>query len=90
VNAEFRVDGKTVTGTAGVPGVEPSPVGNGMLQGDQLAFEVHGDDGDYAVKLTLVSESRLKGEVVFSAPDGAKETASLTLTRASRRTRLRP
>jgi hypothetical protein len=32
VIAQFKLDGKTVTGTAGVPGFEPSPVGNGMLQ----------------------------------------------------------
>jgi hypothetical protein len=34
VTAEFRLDGKTVTGTTVVPGFDPLPVGNGMLQGD--------------------------------------------------------
>jgi hypothetical protein len=81
VIAEFKLDGVRVTGTAGVPGFDPSPVGNGMLRGDQLTFEIHGNDGDYAVKLTLVGKSRLKGEVVFSAPDGTKQTSSLTFTR---------
>jgi hypothetical protein len=80
VTAEFRLDGKTVTGTTVVPGFDPLQVGNGMLQGDQLTFEVHADDGDYAVKLTLVGESQLKGEVVF-ARDGARKTAILTFTR---------
>jgi hypothetical protein len=81
VNAEFRLDGKTVTGTTAVPGFDPLPVGNGMLQGHQLTFQVHGDDGNYAVKLTLVGKSQLKGEVVFAAPDGAGQTSSLQFTR---------
>lgn len=81
VIAEFKVDRKTVTGTANVPGFDPLPAGNGMLRGDRLTFEVHGDDGDYAVKLTLVGKSQLKGEVVFSAPDEARQTSSLTFTR---------
>lgn len=81
VVAEFRLDGTTLTGAANVPGFDPLPVGDGILRGDQLTFTVHGDDGDYAVKLTLAGESQLEGEVVFSARDGARQTSSLMFTR---------
>jgi hypothetical protein len=81
VVAEFKLDGKTVTGTANVPGFDPLMVQRGMLDGDQLTFEVQGDDGNYAVRLTVVSASELKGEVKFTDPNGRAETAGLTFSR---------
>ena len=81
VFADFKLDGKAVTGTAGAQGSDPETIGNGKLEGDQLTFEVRAGDGTYAIKLTVVSESQLKGEVTFSDSKGAKDTAALVFTR---------
>lgn len=81
VSAEFRQSGETVTGSAGAQGQEQFTVVNGVLRGDQLTFTVHTGDGEYAARLTVVSDSELKGEVTFGEPGGPKQTATLTLSR---------
>jgi hypothetical protein len=81
VFAELRVSGSSVTGTAGVPGFDPLALEKGMVNGDQLTFEVHGDDGLYSVKATIVSDTQMRGEVIFTAPGGETETADIILTR---------
>ena len=81
VTAEFKQDGKTVTGTAGREGDDQLALQKGVFEDGQLTFEVEAPDGIYAVKLTLVSDGNLKGDVTFSDPNGNKQTASLTLNR---------
>jgi len=81
VTAEFKQDGKTVTGTAGREGDDQLTVEKGVFEGGQLTFEVEAPDGIYSVKLTLVDDGHLKGEVSFSDPSGNKQTASLTLNK---------
>lgn len=80
VVAELKQMGATVTGTANAAGFDPLTIEKGMLEGNQLTFEVRTEEGTYAVKVT-VDESQLKGEVVFTPADGNKQTASLTFTR---------
>ncbi len=81
VTAEFKQTGATITGTAGVAGQDQFTVEKGALDGNQLTFEVHANDGIYAVKATVVSDTQIKGEVTFTSPEGAKVIASLTMTR---------
>jgi hypothetical protein len=81
VTAEFKQTGATVTGAAGVAGQDQFALEKGTLDGNQLTFEVHAPDGVYAVKATLTGDTQLKGEVAFTSPEGAKVTASLTMTR---------
>jgi len=81
VTAEFKQSGGTITGTAGVAGMDQFALEKGALDGNQLTFEVHAPDGVYAVKATLATGTELKGEVAFTSPEGTKVTASLTLTR---------
>ena len=82
VTAEFKQDGKTVTGTAGREGDDQFTVENGLLDGDTLTFEVETPDGKYALSLKLVSDSKLQGETTFSDPQGNKLTAKLAFERA--------
>jgi len=79
VSAEFKQSGQTVTGTAGAIGHEALLIEKGAIDGDRLTFEV--DGGRYAVKVTLISESQMKGEVTIADPSGNKVTAAITLTR---------
>lgn len=81
VTAELKQTAATVAGTAGVAGSDQFTLEKGTLDGNQLTFEVHAADGVYAVKATLVSDTQMKGEVTFASPEGAKVTASLTMTR---------
>jgi len=81
VTAEFKQDGKTVTGTAGREGDDQLTVQKGAIDGDDFTFEVEAPDGVYSVKLKVVDDGRLKGEVNFSDPSGNKQTASLTLNK---------
>ena len=80
VTAELKQSGKTVTGIAGVAGGDQLQIENGAMDSDRLTFEVHTAEGVYAVKAT-VGESQLKGEVIFTAQGGSKQTASLVMAR---------
>ena len=81
VTAEFKQDGKTVTGTAGREGDDQLTVQKGVFESGQLTFEVEAPDGVYTVKLTLADDGHLKGEVNFSDQSGNKQTATLTLNK---------
>lgn len=81
VVAEFKLDGKTVTGTAGAAGQEALPLEKGTFDGDQLTFEAHAPDGIYRVRLSVVSASELKGEVTFTDATGRNGTASIAFSR---------
>jgi len=81
VTAEFKQDGKTVTGTAGREGDDQLTVQKGTIDGDDFTFEVEGPDGVYSVKLKVGGDGQLKGEVNFSDQSGNKQTASLTLNK---------
>lgn len=80
VTAEFRQTGAMVTGAAGVAGSDQFAVEKGMIDGGQLTFEVHAPDGVYAVKVSFVSDTQMKGEVSYTN-EGGKGTAAITLTR---------
>lgn len=80
VRAEFKQDGKSVTGTAGREGDEQLTIEKGTIENNKFTFEVQAPDGTYAASLT-VSDAQLQGEVTFNDPDGNKQTAKLTLTR---------
>jgi len=81
VTAEFKQDGKAVTGTAGREGDDQLTVQKGTIDGDALTFEVEAPDGVYSVSLKVVGDHQLKGEVNFSDQSGNKQTASLTLNK---------
>lgn len=81
VVAEFKQDGKTITGTATAAGREPMTIEKGVLEGDRLTFEIHAPEGTYAVKMALVGASELKGEVTFTETTGRTGTATLTFSR---------
>jgi hypothetical protein len=82
VTAEFKQDGKTITGTAGREGDDQLTIEKGLLDGDTLTFEVEAPDGKYSVTLRLVSDSKLQGETTFNDPNGNKLTAKLAFERA--------
>jgi hypothetical protein len=82
VTAEFKQDGKAVTGTAGREGDDQLTIENGLLDGDTLTFEVEAPDGKYAVSLKLVNDGKLDGETTFNDQQGNKLTAKLTFERA--------
>ena len=82
VTAEFRQDGKTVTGTAGREGDDQLTVEKGTIDGDDFTFEVEAPDGVYSVSLKAVGDGKLKGEVNFTDQSGNKQTATLTLNKA--------
>lgn len=82
VTAEFKQDGKTVTGTAGREGDDQLTIENGLLDGGTLTFDVEAPDGKYSVSLKLVGDSKLQGETTFSDPQGNKLTAKLAFERA--------
>jgi hypothetical protein len=81
VTAEFKQNGKAVTGTTGREGDEQLTVQNGVIDGDKFKFEVQAPDATYAVSLTITSNDQLDGSVSFTDPGGNKQTAKLTLTR---------
>jgi len=82
VTAEFKQDGRTVTGTAGREGDDQLTIENGLLDGGTLTFDVEAPDGKYSVSLKLVGDTKLEGETTFSDPNGNKLTAKLTFERA--------
>ena len=58
----------------------------GKIEGNQITFEFTAPEGDedstlvHRVKLTVVSETKLEGEIQFEA-EGAKVSGKLTLAR---------
>jgi len=81
VTAEFKQDGKSVTGTAGRVGDEQLALQKGTIEDKTFTFEVSAPDGTYAITLTLVSDSQLQGDVAHTDPDGNKQTAKISFTR---------
>ena len=81
VTAEFKQDGKTVTGTAGREGDDQLTIENGLLDGGTLTFDVEAPDGKYSVSLKLVGDSKMEGETTFNDPNGNKLTAKLVFER---------
>ena len=81
VTAEFKQDGKTVTGTAGREGDEQLALEKGMVDGEKFTFEVTAPDGVFAINLTLMSDTQLQGDVTHTDQDGNKATAKLTLAK---------
>jgi hypothetical protein len=81
IAAEFKQDGKTVTGTAGREGDEQLTIQNGAIDGKGFTFEVQPPDGTYTVTLTITGNDQLDGSVSFTDPQGNKQTAKLTLAR---------
>ena len=81
VTAEFKQDGKTVTGTAGREGDEQLALEKGMIDGEKFTFEVTAPDGVFAINLTLMSDTQLQGDVTHTDQDGNKATAKLTLAK---------
>lgn len=81
VTAEFKQTGTTITGTAGVAGSDQFAIEKGTVDGTQVSFEVHAPDGVYVVKVNLVSDTGMKGDVSFTGTEGVKATAALTLSR---------
>jgi len=63
VTAEFRQDGKAVTGTAGREGDEQLAIQRRTIEDNKFTFEVQAPDGVYAVSLTVIGDSQLQGDV---------------------------
>ncbi|HTP86857.1 MAG TPA: hypothetical protein VMJ34_07915 [Bryobacteraceae bacterium] len=82
VTAEFKQDGKTVTGTAGQEGQEQFSVDKGTIDGDRLTFEVEAPDGLYSATLTIAADDQIKGDIVHTDQNGDKITATMTLAKA--------
>ena len=81
VTAEFKQDGKSVTGTAGREGDEQLTLQKGTIEDTKFTFEVSAPDGTYSVSLVIVSDSQLQGDVSFNDPDGNKQTARISFKR---------
>ena len=81
VTAEFKQDGKTLTGTVGKASDEQFNVDKGTVEDKKVSFEVQAPDGAYLVKLTIAADNQLEGEVNFTDPGGNPITAKLAYTR---------
>ncbi len=82
VTAEFKQDGKSVTGTAGREGDEQLALQKGTIEDTKFTFEISAPDGTYDVTLTVVSDSQLEGGVEHTDADGNKQNAKISFARA--------
>jgi hypothetical protein len=87
VQAEFKRQDKSLSGSIGKAGDQQWPIAKGKIEDGKINFEFEAAEGDeasgkrlYTVRLTVVSETQLQGEFDFAA-DGNKVTGKLTLTR---------
>jgi hypothetical protein len=87
VHAEFKQQGKAVTGAIGKEAADQWPIAKGKIEDGKINFEFEAPEGDeasgkrlYTVRLAVVSETQLQGEFEFET-DANKITGKLTLAR---------
>jgi hypothetical protein len=88
VRAELKQHDKSVSGSIGKEGEEQYPIEKGINDGGKLSFEFTAPEAEeesgerkYLVRLNVVSESQLQGDIDFVV-FGTKVTGKVTLTRA--------
>lgn len=82
--AELKQAANTVTGTAGPDANEQYAIEAGKLDGKALTFEystITGAPSVYKVKLALVSDDRMVGEIVVESAAGSTFQGKLVLSR---------
>lgn len=86
-NVELKQQGDEVTGRVWKDTEHQFSIEKGTISGDQITFEFRAPEGSeeadpivHAVRLSVVSQSRLQGQIEF-AIEGEKMTGKLTLTR---------
>ena len=83
---ELKQAGEAITGTVGKDSAHEYAIAKGKIEGTQITFEFTAPEGDedsafvHRVKLAVVSEGRLEGELQFEV-DGTKVAGKLTLMR---------
>ncbi|HEV8041408.1 MAG TPA: hypothetical protein VGP62_21215 [Bryobacteraceae bacterium] len=83
---EFKQTGEAITGSVGKDSAHEYAINKGKIADDQITFEFTAPEGDedsafiHRVKLAVVSEGRLEGELQFEV-EGNKVAAKLKLTR---------
>ena len=83
---ELKQAGEAITGTVGKDSAHEYAIAKGKIEGTQITFEFTAPEGDedsafvHRVKLAVVSEGRLEGELQFEV-EGNKVAGKLTLTR---------
>jgi hypothetical protein len=87
IHAEFKQQGKSLTGTIGKQGVGQWPIDKGRIEDGKINFEFEAPEGDetsgkrlYTVRLSAADEMQLQGEFDFAVESG-KITGKLTLRR---------
>lgn len=83
IHAEFKQQGKSLTGTIGKQGVGQWPIDKGRIEDGKINFEFEAPEGDepsgkrlYTVRLNAADETQLQGEFDF-AVGAARSRASL-------------
>jgi hypothetical protein len=82
--AELKQDAGAVTGTAGPEEYDQYTIEKGKVEGTTVTFEyssITGAPSVYKLKLTLVSEDRMEGEMVVESAAGSTYTGKVVLSR---------
>jgi len=80
---DLKVNGTTVTGTAGPNQEKQWTIRKGKLEGDKLTFEVVTEDGGSIAFDLALTEDALRGSAIGTGNGGEKMTAKVNLKRAS-------
>jgi hypothetical protein len=79
---DLKQDGDKVGGSAGSDSGDSLPLENVQFDGTKLDFTVTGPDGRvYKSELSLVSDNRLEGKLIFTPGEGPEVTAKMALSR---------
>jgi hypothetical protein len=79
----LKLEGKTVTGTAGPDESKQWPIKNGKLEEDKLTFTVSMEDGG-SIEFSLVFDGdAIRGNAVGTGNGGEKMSAKLDLKRVN-------
>ena len=88
MSAEFKQQGKSVTGTTGKDGEEQYAIEKGKIEDGKLICEFTAPEEDessgkrtYTLRLNIISDTQLEGEFEAMA-NGEKMTGKVTLARA--------
>jgi hypothetical protein len=82
--ADLKQEAGMVTGTAGTAEYDQYAIEKGKIEGKTVTFEyssITGAPSVYKLKLTLVSEDRMEGEMVVESAAGSTYTGKIVLER---------
>lgn len=74
----FKQDGKKLTGSGGPDAVEQYPIGNGIVEGDAVSFDLTTGDWTFVYRLKPAGEE-LNGELKLKSKEGDTRSANVTL-----------